>query len=313
MYTVVIPTFNSSERINKTLNSVFNQTIQPNVVFIIDDMSGDIEELRNIIYEMRNRKIILIESDVKRNAAYNRNIGWDKSSDPYVFFLDSDDEWLPEHAASTLDIFACDSNIGCVFSHFYCCTGNGAKGLHTPSTTQEFSLISDDKNPLDLLMSAGFDFRSSTIALKQEVFEKANFDSYLQKHQDWDLFISLVEKNILVARAAKASVILNEFGDYRMSSRNNINASIYFINKWRKFMNKENINRQIAILYSVALKRKSSSELKYISKLSNELNYKLNFRNRLISIFSECSTSLVIVLYLFLYRVKHFCSDDASS
>lgn len=306
MYTVVIPTFNSSERINKTLNSVFSQTIQPNTVVIVDDMSDDIEELKDIVAKLQNIKINLIVSKVKKNAAHNRNIGWRQSNDKYVFFLDSDDEWLPQHAENTLNIFDKNPSVGCVFNHFLCCTYSGEHPTYNSALSDKVSIIKNHMNPLTLLTSKGFDFRSSTIALKKEVFNKVHFDFLLSKHQDWDLFISLIDSNITVIRCSKPSVILNEFGDYRMSSRNNLEASIYFILKWKKFLNHSNFNKLVTQLFRAALKRKSKVELKQISGLPRRINCKFNFKNQVVSIFGKSSSDSLILAYFLYSKLRQF-------
>ena len=47
--TVVIPYFNNSSVFQRTLDSIFNQKLQPQEVIIVDDCSDDSDVLKNII------------------------------------------------------------------------------------------------------------------------------------------------------------------------------------------------------------------------------------------------------------------------
>ena len=54
--TVVITTFNSSNYIEKTLNSVFDQSIKVRKIIIIDDNSSDFGNLETITNNFNKKK-----------------------------------------------------------------------------------------------------------------------------------------------------------------------------------------------------------------------------------------------------------------
>ena len=88
---IIIPTFNSSKTILKTLKSVFFQDYKKYEIIIIDSHSSDNTVLK--IKSLRNKKIKLFYTDKKKGLAYARYFGILKSHGKYIAFLDSDDEW----------------------------------------------------------------------------------------------------------------------------------------------------------------------------------------------------------------------------
>lgn len=92
---VVIAVFNSSNTINRALESVLKQSLLPAELIVVDDASEDdslciIEQFSSDHSEL-NIKIIV--HDFNMGAATARNTGWNMASCNYVSFLDSDDAW----------------------------------------------------------------------------------------------------------------------------------------------------------------------------------------------------------------------------
>ena len=97
LVTVITPLFNAQNYIAETIESVISQTYQNWELIIIDDCSNDksIEIVKR--YEVKDRRIKLIE--LKSNfggPARPRNIGLDISNGDYLAFLDADDVWLKD-------------------------------------------------------------------------------------------------------------------------------------------------------------------------------------------------------------------------
>lgn len=90
---VVIPLYNSEKTIRRTLNSVFNQTVLPFEVIVVNDGSND--NSLEILKEFNNDKIKIF-SQKNKGVSSARNVGIEKSICDYIAFLDSDDEWLPD-------------------------------------------------------------------------------------------------------------------------------------------------------------------------------------------------------------------------
>ena len=92
---LIIPVYNVSQYVEKSLRSAFSQTY-PNIEYIIvNDCSSDnsMDVVRSVISEpiYLNKNIAICEHSVNRGLSAARNTGINNSTGEYVFFMDSDD------------------------------------------------------------------------------------------------------------------------------------------------------------------------------------------------------------------------------
>ena len=89
---IILPNYNSSEFVEKTIKSVINQNFRNWKLVIIDDNSN--EKTKKIIRKyQKHKKIKVIWLKKNKGPAYCRNLGISKSFSEYIAFLDSDDIW----------------------------------------------------------------------------------------------------------------------------------------------------------------------------------------------------------------------------
>ena len=91
-FSVVIPSFNHSNFIEKAINSVLKQTFKSNEIIVIDNYSTD--NTKDILDKYKNR-IIYKKIHNHGIIAKSRNLGIKVSKGKWICFLDSDDEWFP--------------------------------------------------------------------------------------------------------------------------------------------------------------------------------------------------------------------------
>jgi glycosyltransferase involved in cell wall biosynthesis len=98
IYSIILPTFNRAHLIANAIQSVFAQTFLDWELLIIDDGSRDdtFEVVRPFV--MKDERI-RYHYATNRGLAMARNIGLTMGRGNYFTFLDSDDEYLPEHLA----------------------------------------------------------------------------------------------------------------------------------------------------------------------------------------------------------------------
>jgi len=110
---VVIPCYNCSNTIERTVLSVVNQTLLPREIILVDDASSDdtAKKLKDIqtTYSPAFIKIVLLNKNSGPSIA--RNVGWEKSSSSLIAFLDADDTWHPEKLNIQYKIMNGDKNI----------------------------------------------------------------------------------------------------------------------------------------------------------------------------------------------------------
>lgn len=94
---VIIPVFNASKYICKTLNSIINQDFENYEIIVIDDGSTD-DSLEIINNTLKNTEIphkIIHQENSGVSSARNRGI--EVSTGEYIVFIDADDYVTPNH------------------------------------------------------------------------------------------------------------------------------------------------------------------------------------------------------------------------
>ena len=96
MISVIIPCFRCRDTIERALDSVLSQTLQPKEIFLIDDASGD-DSLDLLLDLERLHSPLLRVIALTKNSGPGgaRNAGWDVATQPWLAFLDADDAWHP--------------------------------------------------------------------------------------------------------------------------------------------------------------------------------------------------------------------------
>lgn len=116
--TVVVPCYNSAETIAETLDSIFEQTLPPQEVIVVDD--GSTDETTKIVEKYKGRTRLVRQSNNGVSSARNRGAQCARSD--WIAFCDSDDAWSPkklEVVARCIDSFPDTSLIFHDFSILY--------------------------------------------------------------------------------------------------------------------------------------------------------------------------------------------------
>lgn len=92
---IIVPVYNAERFIEKCIKSVANQTMQDGVeCLLIDDCSTDssVAKIQSFISRYQgNLEFKLLRQERNQGPSAARNLGIDKASGEYLFFLDSDD------------------------------------------------------------------------------------------------------------------------------------------------------------------------------------------------------------------------------
>nr|WP_315233529.1 glycosyltransferase family A protein [uncultured Flavobacterium sp.] len=91
---VVIPLYNKKNAIRDALDSVFNQTVLPDEVVIVNDGSTDGSDK---IVELLNHPLVTLIHQKNKGVSAARNKGIDEAKNEWIAFLDADDVWMPNH------------------------------------------------------------------------------------------------------------------------------------------------------------------------------------------------------------------------
>ncbi len=107
-YSVVIPTYNRVHTLRRALDSVLVQTKAASKVCVIDD--GSTDETASMVESHYPNVTLVRQANQGVSAARNRGLSLVET--PWVAFLDSDDEWLPEKMAAQFNALSQQPHLG---------------------------------------------------------------------------------------------------------------------------------------------------------------------------------------------------------
>ena len=89
---IILPNYNSSKYMEKTIKSILNQSYENWKLIIVDDHSDD--KTKNILKTFhKNKRIKVFYLKKNKGAGYCRNLAISKSNTDFLAFIDSDDIW----------------------------------------------------------------------------------------------------------------------------------------------------------------------------------------------------------------------------
>lgn len=95
LFSVIIPTYNSQNTIERCIRSVINQSLDNLEIICIDDGSRD--NTVQILKKFRNKKIKIIKILHTGKPNQNSNLAIKKAKGKFICFLDSDDYWISKN------------------------------------------------------------------------------------------------------------------------------------------------------------------------------------------------------------------------
>lgn len=176
---VVIPTFNRPAATQRALQSVFDQTVSPLEIIVVDDGSDE-----PFVANGRD-DVRVIRLPANRGAAAARQAGIDVARGALVAFLDSDDLWtatkLETQLAAWTRLAAADDSLTAVAC--------GWESVSDTAGTSRFLVPVESSDVLDFASGCWF-CPGSTVLVPRAAFEKVGpFDASLRRLEDLDWFL----------------------------------------------------------------------------------------------------------------------------
>lgn len=108
----IIPTYNRAEVLPRAIKSILAQTHPVKNIWVIDD--GSTDNTLEVMAAFSANPIIHYVKTENRGVSHARNIGVGLSISPWIAFLDSDDEWLPERLEKQVAVLAKNPDLNLV-------------------------------------------------------------------------------------------------------------------------------------------------------------------------------------------------------
>ena len=182
---VVVPSYNHQGFVQTTLRSIFNQTLSPQELLVIDDGSNDNSPkiIRDALRECPVPFEFIARSN--RGLCATLNEGLAKTSGKFFAYLSSDDVWLPEFLEARVSTLEAKPQAVLAFGHCYLIN---SQNEIIDSTRDWANYASDD--PRAMLLKQTFAPMSPTVVYRRAAVEKEGWDEQA-KLEDYDLYLRL--------------------------------------------------------------------------------------------------------------------------
>jgi glycosyltransferase involved in cell wall biosynthesis len=190
MFSVIIPLFNKSEYIEKTIKSVLDQSFRDFELIVVNDESTDGGEKK--IENFPDERIILVQQS-RSGVSVARNKGVERARHNYIAFLDADDWWDPNFLAQMKVLIDRYPHAGLYGSNFYLVKNGVAKsstvGLESNFKDGIINYYQVYSNTFCVPINCSF------VVLPKKVFvEQGGFNSQLRYGEDFELWARIALK-----------------------------------------------------------------------------------------------------------------------
>ena len=273
---VVIPTLNRINTLQRALDSVINQTYKPAEIIVVDNGSSD--GTLKFLREQYPKITILTENKIGVSSA--RNKGIKKSINQWIALLDSDDAWHPrklEIQTSMLDSALKEYNL-----------------IHTDEVwfrnNKHINQMKKHKKQGGYIFERCLSLcciSPSSVLFKKNILDKVGlFDESLPVCEDYDLWLKICSSEEVLFAQDKLTYKYGGHKDqlsksywgmdrFRIKSIENIIRNFDLTNKQKKQAKKELI-KKLKIIINGAFKR---NNLSIVNEFSTKFEYwdKANF------------------------------------
>ena len=273
---VVIPTLNRINTLQRALDSVINQTYKPAEIIVVDNGSSD--GTLKFLREQYPKITILTENKLGVSSA--RNKGIKKSINQWIALLDSDDAWHPrklEIQTSMLDSALKEYNL-----------------IHTDEVwfrnNKHINQMKKHKKQGGYIFERCLSLcciSPSSVLFKKNILDKVGlFDESLPVCEDYDMWLKICSSEEVLFAQDKLTYKYGGHKDqlsksywgmdrFRIKSLENIIKNFDLTYKQKKQAKKELI-KKIKIIINGAFKR---NNLSIVNEFSTKLEYwdKVNF------------------------------------
>jgi len=208
LVSIIIPYYKNIEFIEKTIDSILNQTYQNFEVIIIydDENQNDLRVIKQLIYNQNKIKLIINKKNI--GAGPSRNVGILNANGDYIAFIDSDDYWDSDKLTVQLN-FMLNQNIDFTHTSYKIVDEKGKiKGYRKAKNFLHFK---------ELLKSC--DIGLSTIIIKKSLLATNRFPD-LKTKEDFVLWLILLKQGNKIYSIAKNLT-------YWRKSKNSLSSNIY--------------------------------------------------------------------------------------
>lgn len=170
MISVVIPLYNGRLYIERSIRSVWSQTVLPAEIIVIDD--GSTDNGPHLVEQM-NHPMIRLVRQANAGVSAARNKGIHEARFEYVAFLDADDEWLPDHLETITRLIGNYPQCAVFGTSYY--FAQDETDFTTPILPPSFTFTEEEgvlDNYYEMASGTDFPIHMSSYAVRKTAIEK---------------------------------------------------------------------------------------------------------------------------------------------
>lgn len=255
---IIVPVYNTSQYLEKCINSISNQTYSNIEIIVIDD--GSNQKTKNKIEELSSKIDVVIHQSNKGQSTA-RNIGLNRAKGHFVIFVDSDDyvsenfcKELIENYNNEFSVVTCYANLFTENKNLYVYKpeGGGLKEAIIKNTALGTSLF-----------------------VKEELKKIGGYDESMVKgFEDWELLIRLLKNT-----TKKIKVVETPLYFYRKGIISTTTTANKLKYKLLKYIYTKHINTYINYHEEIVnhLLNNIEKEEHEKNKMYNRIEYKIGF------------------------------------
>ena len=234
LFSIILPTYNRENLIQKAIHSVINQEYKNWELIIIDNYSTD--QTEQLVKNFSDERIIYKKFKNDGIIARSRNFGIKLSKGSYIAFLDSDDWWYKKKLESVFQIIK-KGSYKFIYHNMHIKYSN-SKFKNKIKYTRKLS------NPHADLINYGPAFATSSVVLNKKIFYEIDLFNEEKKYLAWEDFDAWIR----YAKKSESFHLINDIlGCTLIGVHNTLNNSIRIrniINFKKKYLN----NKKISLL-----------------------------------------------------------------
>ncbi len=187
LVSAVLSTWNRAALVEQAVRSVFGQTLlreTPVEVIVVDDGSTDGTDGR-LAKEFGDR--VTVHRKENGGAASARNAGVRLARGRFVAFLDSDDEWTPDHLEAQLGAFRAEPDLGLVYGEYHSYEGDRLAGVFPRRAAPSGW-------GFDALLSASLVQTSTAMVPREAALATLPFNESYRLGDEYDFFLRIARR-----------------------------------------------------------------------------------------------------------------------
>lgn len=186
LVSIILPTYNRGKSIQRSINSILDQTYEDFELIIVDD--GSTDNTKEIVSIYKDSRIRYFKHEINKGQSIARNTGINNVNQDckFIAFQDSDDIWVKNKLE--LQIRAFDESperVGLIFCSY--------KKIYLNKLQKIFPTQKIPKNG-DMyykLLESSFIGTPTTVIKKECIKKVGGFDESLTFLEDWEFFVRI--------------------------------------------------------------------------------------------------------------------------